>query len=166
MYNRVMKRTAGLVSMVVVAGSLSVARADAPSPFDVRTVPAAQTPSRATAETPPAATETVVERGATQRKVALWTAVGGGVLIGGSLAFAAFESSRWHDAVARDDVDAATDAQNAARNYGTALFVGGVAALGVATVLYFTAPRMRERNVIVAPAAGPDNLGLAISGGF
>jgi hypothetical protein len=160
-----MKRTACLVSMVVVAGSLSVARADAPSPFDVRTVPAAQTPSHA-AETPPAPTETVVERGATQRKVALWTAVGGGVLISGSLAFAAYESSRWHDAVARDDVDAATDAQNAARNYGTALFVGGVAALGVATVLYFTAPRVRERNVIVAPAAGPDNLGLAISGGF
>ncbi len=160
-----MKRTAGLVSLVVVAGSLSIARADAPSPFDVRTVPAAQTPSRTTSEAP-APTETVVVRGATQRRIALWTAVGGGALIGGSLVVAAVESSRWHDAIARDDIDAANRAQSAARNYGTALFVGGVAALGVATVLYFTAPRMRERNVIVAPAAGPDNLGLAISGGF
>jgi hypothetical protein len=161
-----MKRTAGLVSMVVLAGSLSVARADAPSPFDVRTVPAAQVPSASTQPAADTPKETVVERGATQRRASLWTAVGGGVLIAGSLAVAAVESSRWHDAVARDDADAATDARNAARNYGTALFVGGVAALGVATVLYFTAPRMRERNVIVAPAAGPDNLGLAITGGF
>ena len=166
MYNRLMKRTAGLVSLVVVAGSLSIARADARSPFEVRTVPAAQTPSRATSEPPPAPTETVVERGKTQRRIALWTAVGGGVLIGGSLAVSLVERNRYDAAAARGDIDTANDAQNVARNYGTGLFIGGVAALGVATVIYFTAPRMRERQVIVTPAAGPDNLGLAITGGF
>lgn len=54
------KRSVGLVSLVLVVATLSVARADAPSPFDVRTVPAAQVPSSATPEPAPAPAETVV----------------------------------------------------------------------------------------------------------
>jgi hypothetical protein len=161
-----MKRMVGLVSLVVVAGSLSVARADAPSPFDVRTVPAAQTPSALAPEPEPATGDVVIEHGARQRRAALWTGAAGATLVAGSLAVSFVAMKRFDAAVARGDVDAANDAQSIARNVGTSMFLAGAAAAGVAAVLYISAPRLRERRVIVAPAAGSDQLGLAITGGF
>ena len=111
-------------------------------------------------------TEVVVEHGAARRRAALWTAAGGVALLGGAFSLAFIERNRYDAALARDDSAAANHAVDVARYGGTGLFVGGVAVLGVAAALYMTAPRMRERHLIVAPAAGADQVGLALSGGF
>jgi hypothetical protein len=163
-YNDRMERMVGLALVGVVA-SVSVARADAPSPFDVR-VPAGMSRSRTAPQPDVTAADVVVDHNVGRRHAAAWTAVGGVALLGTSFAVSLVEGGRWKAAVARGDIDTANDARDVARYVGTPLFVGGVAALGVAAVLYVTAPRNRERRVIVAPAAGADQLGLAISGGF
>jgi hypothetical protein len=166
LYNPAMKRS-GMVMVGVVIGSLSAAHADgpAPSPFDVRTVPAAV--STAAAQPPPVPpTETVIEHGARQRRAALWTAAGGLTLVASSFAVSMFERHEYDVALSRGDVAGANHAQDVARYVGTPLFVGGAVAVGVAAILYVTAPRMRERRMMVSPSVGGDQAGVAISGGF
>jgi hypothetical protein len=156
------------LALVAVLGSASLARADAPAPFDpfdVRTVPAARGPSKL--DPPPPRTMKIVEDpGRTRRNAGLWTAFAGGALVATSFALSSVAATRFDAAVARGDVDAANDALGISRNAGTSLFFGGIAALGVGAWLYFSAPSARERTVIVAPAAGPDQLGVALGGGF
>jgi hypothetical protein len=163
MYNRLMKRASGLVVVVALAGSTS-ARAETRDPFDVRTVPAAQTEPTPVAA--PAPTETVIEHGASRRRAALWTAAGGVTLIASSFVLSYVEADRFESAVARNDIDAANHAQGIARNVGTPLFFGGVAALGVAAAFYITAPRLKERHIHVAPVAGRDQVGISFARGF
>lgn len=111
----------------------------------------------------------VIDPGKPQRHAALWTAVGAGALFAGSFALSYYEKARWNDAVqgARLSdpaaVEKANDANHAARVYGTGLFVAGTIALGVAGYLYFTAP---DKEVIVAPAASSNQVGLAVAGRF
>jgi hypothetical protein len=164
MYNRVMKRASGLVVVVALAGSTTLARAESRDPFDVRTVPAAQTPSEQVSV--PAPTETVVEHGASQRRVALWSAAGGVTLIASSFVLSYVEAGRFDSAVARNDIDSANHAADVARYVGTPLFFGGVAALAVAGVLYVSAPRLRERHIVVSPVGGRDQVGIAFTRGF
>jgi hypothetical protein len=155
----------GMLVVGVVLGSLSAAHADAPSPFDVRTVPAAV--STDAAQPPPVPpTESVVEHGSRQRRAALWTAAGGVTLIASSFAVSLFERHEYDVAVSRGDIAGANHAVDIARYAGTPLFVGGALAVGVAAALYVSAPRMLERHLIVSPAVGGDQAGLAISGGF
>jgi hypothetical protein len=156
-------RTGMIVGVVI--GSLSVAQAETPSPFDVRTVPAAV--STAAAQPPPVPpTESVVEHGARHRRAALWTAAGGVTLAASSLALSLFERHEYNAAISRGDIDGANHASYVARYVGTPLFIGGALAVGVAAVIYISAPPMRERHLIVSPAIGSDQAGLAISGGF
>jgi hypothetical protein len=160
-----MKRS-GMILVGVVIGSLSAAHAETPtpSPFDVRTVPAAV--STDAAQPPPVPPTQVVEHGARQRRTALWTAAGGVTLLASSFAVSLFERRQWDAALSRGDVDGANHAVDVARYVGTPLFVGGAVAVGVAALLYVSAPRIRERRVLFSPAVGGDQAGLAITGGF
>jgi hypothetical protein len=51
--------------------------------------------------------------------------------------------------------------------WGTSLFVAGAVTVGVAAVLYLTAPdKERVDRTVFVPAIGPDQVGFAITRGF
>ena len=115
----------------------------------------------------------VLDPGRARRRAALYAAIGGGVLVLGS-GVIGWDERRIadHDAPAAmaGDARAAQATENArwtARYWGTGLFVGGTLALGAAAYLYFTAPaKEKVERVVIAPAIGPTQLGLAARGWF
>ncbi|MGE5186287.1 MAG: tetratricopeptide repeat protein [Acidobacteriota bacterium] len=56
-----------------------------------------------------------------------------------------------------------TDARNLASTWGTGLFIAGAVAVGVASVLYFTAPQAEKLDqTVFVPVLSPDGGGFAI----
>jgi tetratricopeptide (TPR) repeat protein len=132
---------------------------------------------------------TVVDRGAGRRKVAIITAAGGGALMIASgilsyLSMKEYEKCAKNGSLDFDDdgiypeascpetdaqaaVDYANKYQKRAQVWGTTLFVAGAVAVGVAGVLYFTAPeKERIDRTVFAPMVSPTEIGLAASGSF
>jgi len=64
------------------------------------------------------------------------------------------------DAGALDETRHAT---RVARDYGTGLAVTGIAAVGIASYLYFTGPHPQP---VVAPAVSPGQVGAIVTGRF
>jgi tetratricopeptide (TPR) repeat protein len=128
----------------------------------------------------------VVDRGAGRRRAAIYTAVGGGVLLAGSLTVSIIAAAKYNNCANNgdlhqeyadcpypdiDDAQKATDYANKyqklAQIWGTTLFVAGAVTVGVASYLYFTAPeKERVDRTVFVPAIGPDQVGFAVSGGF
>jgi len=99
-------------------------------------------------------------------------AIGGGVVLGMS-ATSAYDDARTECGAevsdCRGDLTVANDLVDQARSralFSTiAVAVGGAAVVG-GVVLYLAAPKHRERAVAVAPALGPDQAGVVVSGRF
>lgn len=127
----------------------------------------------------------VVDPGAGRRKAAIITASAGGALLVGSLVVSLVAKSRYGRCANNGTLKPAADRDSgcpsgdtAATNYankyqkmaqvwGTSLFVAGAVAVGVASVLYFTAPeKERLDRTVFVPAVGPDQVGFALTGGF
>jgi hypothetical protein len=117
----------------------------------------------------------VVDRGAGRRKAALYTAIGGGVfwLAAGGLSYWASDQytpyKMRYDAhtATPSDIEQGNHYKNIARYGGTTLFGIGTVAVGVAAVLYFTAPdKERIDQTVWVPTVGPDQVGVAASGSF
>lgn len=131
---------------------------------------------------------TVVDRGAGRRKVAIITAAGGGALMiaSGILSYLwqkEYDKCAENGNLLLDDegnlvascpkreaqaaVDYANKYQKRAQIWGTSLFVAGAVAVGVAGVVYFTAPeKERIDRTVFAPMISPTEIGLAASGRF
>jgi tetratricopeptide (TPR) repeat protein len=129
----------------------------------------------------------VVDRGAKRRKIAIYTAIGGGVLLASSGLLSVYDRHQYDKCVndskmldmtklmdgtcPETDPGKATDYANhyqkQARYVGTTLFVLGGATVGVAAFFYFTAPeKERIDRTVFAPAIGPDQIGFTASGSF
>lgn len=147
--------------LVLVLSSSAVA-----DPFDVRD-PAPDAPRSASPTTgPEIARDVVTDPGQTQRRVAIGLAVTGVALLGSAGALSLYEKDRYDDALAIHDRATANRATSITRYAGTGLFVGGVAALGVAAYAWFTADHEKVRTTVVAPIATGDRAGLALTGAF
>jgi hypothetical protein len=156
--------------VLVVLGMSTPAKAD---PFEVRNpVPLAPATTSARDKEP---TVELVDPGYIQRRNGAFVTAGGIAFLGASALVSYTMSVRFDAALARleagDDPSRATDdanrAQQIARNWGTGLFVAGVAAVGVGAYLYFSAPmKIRRERVVVVPAVDSNGAGFAISGGF
>ena len=127
----------------------------------------------------------VVDRGAGRRKAAIITAAGGGTLLVASLVVSLVAQSHYKDCAdngtlktdmdgnycggrtADEAKDYANDQKNLAKFWGTGLFIAGAATVGVAAVLYFTAPeKERIDRTVWVPTVGPDDVGFAAVGRF
>lgn len=130
----------------------------------------------------------VVDPGAGRRKVAIITAASGGGLLLASLFVNLYAMGKYHDCVDPDmagkldlarlgkggcpaDDQEATDYANKYQRlsqiWGTTLFSVGAVAVGVAAVVYLTAPaKERVDRTVFAPTVGPDQIGFAASGHF
>ncbi len=138
----------------------------------------------------------VVDPGAGRRKAAIITASAGSALLLGSLIVSLVAEANYDkcvsdatgelammrpeckyphstvdaDAAARADANAVkyvNDQRDLAKYWGTGLFIGGVAVVGVAAALYFTAPeKERIDRTVFRPVIGTEQVGFALSGGF
>jgi tetratricopeptide (TPR) repeat protein len=123
----------------------------------------------------------IIDRGAGRRRTALYTAIGGGVLLAASGVisfYAKYKYDRCLDGAAtpptkcvndptKNGVDEANHYHNLARYGATPPFAIGVLAVAIGGYLYFTAPQ-RERidRTVFVPAISPDQLGIAALGHF
>jgi hypothetical protein len=119
------------------------------------------------ARAPPQTVTTFVEvdRGKTRRVIA-YSMAGGGVGLWAASLIVSLDAKRSREASERPEDW--VHYKNVARWTGTSLFAAGTAAIGVAALLYFTAPGVErvERTTIVGPVVGGDQLGVAVHGAF
>jgi tetratricopeptide (TPR) repeat protein len=128
----------------------------------------------------------IIDRGAQRRKIAIYTAVGGGVLLVASGVVSIWAKTHYDKCVdggqptpaAAACMSAGVTTDGEARNYAnhyqemaryvaTPLFAGGAVAVGIATYLYLSAPqRERVDRTVFVPSVGPDNVGFAAVGRF
>jgi tetratricopeptide (TPR) repeat protein len=126
----------------------------------------------------------IVDRGATRRKIAWVSAIGGAALMIASGGIALYEHGKYCDQFTSDDKcgdatalkqdatgenhrKAANDAWSATHYGATTVFVVGAAAVGVGIALYFTAPaKERIDRTVFVPAVSRDQIGFALSGRF
>lgn len=125
----------------------------------------------------------IVDRGAGQRRAAIFTAAGGGALLLTSLAVTLYARNAYGKCAnngqlmsdladcPHSDPGEATSYANKysdiAKWWGTGFFVAGAVTVGIASALYFTAPaKERIDRTVFTPTVGPDQVGFAISGGF
>lgn len=155
---------------VVVGMSLSTAHAD---PFAVRNPLPPTTRTDEPSEDSPDVS--VLDPGKSQRHTGAWVAAGGGAMLAASGALSFYMRSRYDAALdrvqsgdnLRGAIAEADHARNTARVWGTTLFAGGLAAIGVGAYLYFTAPiKIRRERVSVVPSIESDGVGITLTGGF
>jgi hypothetical protein len=126
----------------------------------------------------------LVDRGATRRKIAIGTAIGGVALMGIAVVYGEYEKSLYCNHVTGSPCDGGnapamlkgmeTDASVAnkyldhAKYWGTGIFVAGAAAVGAAVILYFTAPNPEkiDQTVFVPTLSRDGSPGFALSGHF
>jgi hypothetical protein len=126
----------------------------------------------------------VIDRGATRRKIAIFAAIGGGVLMLSAGGVALYAKSKYDLCTTKGKLDdpltpdcpetdpvAATAYGNKyvkmSRRVGTSLFAAGGVAIAVAAVLYFTAPaKERIDRTVFVPTVSPDQVGFALSRSF
>ena len=135
----------------------------------------------------------IVDRGATRRKIAIVTAIAGGLLMSAS-GLLSWQWQKEYDKCAKDGdlldedpapdgdglpdascpkrdpqeaVDYANKYQRRAEVWGTTMFAVGAVTVGVAAFFYFTAPdKERVDQTVFSPVVGPSEVGFAISRGF
>jgi hypothetical protein len=133
-----------------------------------------------------------IDRGAKRRKIAIATAIGGVVLWGVAIGYGEYEKSKYCDLVdggpcqidksmpvdsqgkqpahlknPAGDAKQANDLIDNASRYGTGIFVAGAVAIGVAAVVYFTAPQPEKIDqTVFVPTFDRDSAGFALSGHF
>jgi hypothetical protein len=130
----------------------------------------------------------VVDHGGHQRKmIALYSAIGGVVLLGVDAGVAIdfrntycanvtptchglgvfSHTSSTENAKTASDGIVANNARYNAKTWGTGLFIAGVAGIAAAGVLYFTAPAPERINqTVFVPTVSPEQVGFAFSGHF
>jgi hypothetical protein len=131
----------------------------------------------------------VVDPGARRRKTAIIIAAGGGaLLIASGILSGVIAKGRYDECVEDGELDLnrtkcfpntmtmnndakaakyANDQRDLAKYWGTGLFIGGIAAIGVASALYFTAPeKERIDRTVFTPSVSKDQVGFAFSGAF
>ena len=122
----------------------------------------------------------IVDRGATRRKIAWVSAIGGAALMLASGGLTLYERHQYcghfkpegecGDASNLIDESHRDPANHAWRvtHYGASTIFGvGAAAVGVGIALYFTAPaKERIDRTVFVPAVSPDQIGFAVSGRF
>jgi hypothetical protein len=135
----------------------------------------------------------IVDPGATRRKIAIVTAVGGGLLMAGSGLLSWHAQTKYLECAEKGDlkdkepapdgdglpdascperdpqaaVDYANKYQRRAELWGTTMFVAGAVAVSIGAFLYFTAPeKERVDRTVFAPVVGPTEVGFSISRGF
>jgi hypothetical protein len=126
----------------------------------------------------------IVDRGASRRKWAWISAIGGATLMLASGGLAIYEHGKYCDqftsdrgcgdaTMLRPDMPgedhrkAANDAWRTTHYGATAMFGVGAAALGVGIALYFTAPaKERIDRTVFVPSVTSDHVGFALSGSF
>jgi len=125
----------------------------------------------------------MVDRGAGRRKIALISAISGGVLLAASGVVAIYAKTQYEKCIdpktgmpfaaamdkctAADPVNQVNHYHNMAAYWGTGLFVAGSVGIAIGAYLYFTAPaRERVDRTVFVPAIGPDQIGFAASGSF
>jgi len=121
----------------------------------------------------------IIDRGATRRKVALVSAIGGGALLAASGVVAYYARTKYNKCFdgkpmaidgcpePNDPVHWVNHYHDLAAYWGTGLFVAGAVGVTVGAYLYFTAPeRERVDRTVFVPAIGPDQIGFAASGSF
>lgn len=123
----------------------------------------------------------VVDRGAGRRKVAIITASTGSALMIASGIISLVARNRYNKILKDNGLTAgqpcppgktpacnqANDQQKLASHWGTPLFVGGIAMVGIATYVYLSAPQPeRVARTAFVPTVTPDSFGLAAVGHF
>lgn len=133
----------------------------------------------------------VVDRGATRRKIAIVTAIGGGLLMSASGLLSYLWQQEYNKCAVDGDlkldaqdrvvtgcldgpatdpqvaVDHANKYQRRAEVWGTTMFAVGAVTVGVAAFFYFTAPaKERVDRTVFTPVVGPTEVGFALSRGF
>jgi hypothetical protein len=137
-----------------------------------------------------------IDRGLKRRRAALYTAIGGGVILVADGIVAMYAYHEYHGffpffgddgncdkdptgckdptgpkaKTALGDPAATKQTQDATRlasHWGTGLFIAGAVAVGVASALYFTAPQAEKLDqTVFVPVVTPDGGGFAITGRF
>jgi hypothetical protein len=126
----------------------------------------------------------IVDRGATRRKWAWISAIGGATLMLASGGLTIYEHGKYCDQFISDSAcgdatmlkpdmagqnhrKAANDAWSTTHYGATTIFGVGAVALGVGIALYFTAPaKERIDRTVFVPQVGNDHVGFALSGSF
>ncbi|HEY0253084.1 MAG TPA: tetratricopeptide repeat protein [Kofleriaceae bacterium] len=118
----------------------------------------------------------VIDRGSNRRKIAVYTAIGGGLLMVASGVVSLVERSDYNHCVSDNMVqlqnsgctyDSVEHDRKVARWVGTPLFAAGAVAVGVAAFVYLTAPtRERVNQTAFVPTVSGDGVGLAAVGRF
>ncbi|MEO6775478.1 MAG: hypothetical protein ABI467_21125 [Kofleriaceae bacterium] len=123
----------------------------------------------------------VVDRGAGRREVAIVTASVGGALMVTSGIITLVARGRYTTILHDHDLQAgapcpsgselyckmANDQQRLASHWGTPLFIGGIAMVGIATYVYLSAPGPeRVTRTAWVPMVSPESFGLAAVGRF
>jgi len=123
----------------------------------------------------------VVDPGAGRRKIAIVTASAGTALMIGSGIISLVARSRYNKILKDNSLSSgvacpadktaacsdANDQQALASHWGTPMFIGGAALVGVATYLYLSAPQAeRVARTAFVPSVTPDGIGLAAIGRF
>jgi hypothetical protein len=124
----------------------------------------------------------IIDRGAKRRKIALYTAIGGGVFLVASGVVALYAKTQYSKCIttagvpgndpggsctASDPIDYVNHYHDMARWGATPPFVVGVIGVAIGGYLYFTAPqRERINQTVFVPAIAPDQIGVAALGHF
>ena len=126
----------------------------------------------------------IVDRGATRRKFAWVSAIGGAALMLAAGGLTLYEQGQYcgefksegecgdpanlkDDAPGEDHRAAANHAWRVTHYGASTIFAVGAVAVGVGIALYFTAPaKERIDRTVFVPAVSPDHVGFAISGRF
>lgn len=109
----------------------------------------------------PGARMVVVDRGAEQRRLAYILGGVGGALLIGDIALGIVAKRRFDES---DMLDTRDHWRDVMRYGGTAIFLAGGTAIAGGVWLYLHAPA--KERVELAPAIGPDHVGVSISGKF
>ncbi len=163
-------------SVVIVLGFVATAAAQPASEDTPTTAPVSPNVTPVAAVEPHLVRQEIVyevDPGAARKRTALWLVLGGSALVLASNQISWYEKTQYEHALgpgptySLSQADAANHAKDIARYVATPLFLAGVAGIGAAVYLYFTAAKSEQvHKTVWLPAVDGGQVGVAVTGRF
>jgi hypothetical protein len=165
-------------SVVIVLGLVATATAQPASEDTPTTAPVSPnvTPVAPVEQQPQLVRQEIVyevDPGAARKRTALWLFISGSTLVLTSNQLSWYEKTQYEHALGSGptytaaQADAANHAKDITRYVATPLFLAGVAGIGAAAYMYFTAAKSeRVHKTVWLPAVDGGQVGVAVAGRF